>query len=205
MSDSSRERLLAVGVDLVGQRGPAGFTLREAARRSNVSHATPGYLFGDLRGFRTELALGGQRRFSAGMERAEAKVGDPLDRLLAIGASYVAFARREPQMFRMMVGDLYVDSSRDDLRQQRDHAEGPLQRAMGDLHRIDGEVSGEHVPAFLARVRLAWSTVHGVANLIIDGPFAGTDAHEQQIVQDVLTALAPALIAPLATGPLALQ
>jgi AcrR family transcriptional regulator len=186
--DTTRDRLLVAAENLVRELGPAGFTLREAARRADISHAAPGYLFGDLRGLRTEIALAGQRRFMAGMEAAERKLGDPLHRLIGIGTAYVEFARTDPQIFRLMVGNVYVDGTRAELVAQRLRSEGPLRRVMGELHGVTGET-----PEVLALVRLAWSTVHGLAHLVIDGPFAGSPAHERRIINDVLTALSPAV------------
>lgn len=185
---SNREQLLAAAEQLLDERGPAGFTLREAARRAGVSHAAPGYLFGDLRGLSTELAIIGTRRFVRRMERAERGTGDPMSRLLAVGTAYVEFARAEPQMFRLVVGNAYVDASSPELIAERDRSEGPLRRVMSELHGVETET-----PELLCRIRLAWSTVHGLANLVIDGPFAGPVRHERGIVADVLRTLAPAL------------
>ena len=42
--------LRAAAVDLIQERGPAKFSLREVARRAGVSYAAPSHHFGDARG-----------------------------------------------------------------------------------------------------------------------------------------------------------
>lgn len=189
---SASDDLMSAALELVTERGPAGFTLREAARRAGVSHATPGYLFGDLSGLLTQVALQGTRRFTAEMEAAQDHGATPIERLSAIGNAYVGFARSEPHVFRLIVGDEYVDSADPELAAARMASEGPLRRAMAETLGTD-----EETPEILARVRLAWATVHGVARLILDGPFRGTPQSEQELAASVIAALKPALVAPL--------
>jgi AcrR family transcriptional regulator len=42
--------------ELVAEKGPTGFSLREVARRAGVSHAAPAHHFGDAQGLLTSLA-----------------------------------------------------------------------------------------------------------------------------------------------------
>lgn len=193
MPVSASNALLQAATDLVTERGPAGFTLREAARRAGVSHATPGYLFGDLRGLLTRVALEGTRRFTDAMQEAYDRPGTALERLAAVGNAYVEFARREPNVFRLVIGDEYVDGSDPELSAARHASEGPLRRAMAEILGTD-----EETPEVLTRLRLAWSTVHGVARLILDGPFRGAEESETELAAAVIAALGPALVAPIA-------
>ncbi len=189
---SAADRLLEAAEALVAERGPGGLTLREAARRAEVSHAAPGYLFGDLRGLATRVATRGLDRFAARMEAAEALDLPPAGRLLAIGEQYVGFARDEPQVFRLMFGQ---DLAEDDagLVAARQRAGGPLRRGLASA----AAPSGGAAPADLdVRAQLAWATVHGLAVLIIDGPFRSTPAQEQGLTTAVLAALGPALAPP---------
>lgn len=193
---SASERLLEAAEALVAEQGPGGLTLREAARRAEVSHAAPGYLFGDLRGLVTRVAVRGLERFAARMEAAEDLDLPPAGRLLAIGEQYVGFARDEPQVFRLMFGHV-PDEQDAALAAARERAAGPLQRQLAVVSGADpaSGAAGADPPSDVeVRLQLAWATVHGLAVLIIDGPFRRTPEQEEALVTAVLTALGPALV-----------
>ena len=192
---SARERLLAAADLLVAERGPAGFTLREAARRAEVSHATPGFLFGDLRGLVTAVATGGFERFALTLETAESTGGDALTRLLSVGQAYVAFARSEPHIFRLMMGDEYLDHEHLSLTAENGRAYGVLSRCVKALYCIEVET-----PEVTQRILLSWSTVHGLARLILDGPLREQTTQNDSFIVSVIGALGPSLLAPLGDG-----
>src|SRR3546814_10926578 len=48
-----RPALIRAAVEVLAERGPDGFSLRETARRAGVSPAAPAQHFGDARGLRT--------------------------------------------------------------------------------------------------------------------------------------------------------
>lgn len=194
---SAADRLLEAAEALVAERGPGGLTLREAARRAEVSHAAPGYLFGDLRGLVTAVAVRGLGRFAARMEAAEQLDLPPLGRLLAIGEQYVGFARDEPQVFRLMAGH-GLDQDDAALARARERSFGPLHRQLAAVTGTEASATDlTELTAFTARLQLAWSTVHGLAVLIIDGTFRRSERDEQALVTAVLAALGPSLAAPL--------
>jgi AcrR family transcriptional regulator len=188
---SATERLLEVATELIAEKGPDGFTLREAARRAGVSHATPGFLFGDLRGLITEVAVGGFTRFAEAMEQAERLDLPVLNRLLAVGEAYVAFARREPHVFRLMMSDVNLDRSNPAFEAVNGRSFGPLYRQMQLLYDVHTDT-----PEFIARVTLAWSTVHGLARLILDGPLRD-QFNDDAKLPSIIGALGPSLLAPL--------
>lgn len=189
---SATKRLLEVATELIAEKGPDGFTLREAARRAGVSHATPGFLFGDLRGLITQVAVGGFTRFAEVMEEAERRDLPVLNRLLAVGEAYVAFARREPHVFRLMMSDVNLNRSNPAFEEVNGRSYGPLYRQMQLLYDVHTDT-----PEFIARVTLAWSTVHGLARLILDGPLRDEFADDSKL-PTIIGALGPSLLAPLA-------
>jgi AcrR family transcriptional regulator len=188
---SATERLLQVATELIAEKGPDGFTLREAARRAGVSHATPGFLFGDLRGLITQVAVGGFTRFAEAMEEAERLELPVLNRLLAVGEAYVAFARQEPHVFRLMMSDVNLDRSDPAFEAVNGRSYGPLYRQMQQLYDVHTDT-----PEFIARVTLAWATVHGLARLILDGPLRDEFADNTKL-PTIIGALGPSLLAPL--------
>ncbi len=88
--------LCQAAADVIIDKGLGAFSLREVARRAGVSHAAPGYHFGDLRGLLTALATEGLRVLHREMSVAAAAESDPTERLTAIGRAYVRVALTFP-------------------------------------------------------------------------------------------------------------
>ena len=112
-----RAALERAALDLVAERGPHGFSLNEASRRTGVSVAAPYKHFADREALLASLAVAGYReqraRFAAAVEaaasaaeRADRANGDaaahgtdPADALAAFADAYVRFAAQQPALF----------------------------------------------------------------------------------------------------------
>ena len=92
-----REALVEAALRLITEKGPAGFTIAEAARLAGVSPAAPYRHFRDAEALLAEVALRGFERFSAALTAAgNANRADSVRAFEAMGAAYLTFARREP-------------------------------------------------------------------------------------------------------------
>src|SRR5262245_22603404 len=98
-----REALVAAGRKLLEERGLLGFTLRECARRAEVSHAAPAHHFASIDDLLAEIATRGYHELIEAME-AEARRAkpEPAARLVAHGVGYMAFAAAHPALFQLM-------------------------------------------------------------------------------------------------------
>src|SRR5262245_466733 len=98
-----REALVAAARRLIAARGPAGFTLSEAARLAGVSAAAPYRHFADRDALLAEVAKRGfaafDRRLSAAWRGAGHDAGAAF---LRMGEAYLAFAREEPGYYAAM-------------------------------------------------------------------------------------------------------
>ena len=65
-----KDALIEAARNLVAERGPAGFTLSEAAKRVGVTAAAPYRHFADRNALMSELAQRGFETFSDRLERA---------------------------------------------------------------------------------------------------------------------------------------
>src|SRR5215469_7205745 len=91
-----REALLTAGCKLLEERGLRGFTLRECARRAQVSHAAPAHHFASIDDLLAEIATQGYQELTAAMAaEARRKNGDAAARLVAQGVGYMARAAVE--------------------------------------------------------------------------------------------------------------
>ena len=101
-----REDLVAAGRTLLEEKGLRGFTLRECARRADVSHAAPAHHFASINDLLAEIATRGFGELKATVEaeaaKAEASGGGAAGQLVGRGMGYMAFAAAHPMMFRLM-------------------------------------------------------------------------------------------------------
>ncbi|OZI24193.1 hypothetical protein CAL18_09820 [Bordetella genomosp. 7] len=164
-----RQALIDATEDILAERGLDGFTLREAARRVNVSPAAPVHHFGSVAGLLTEVAILGFEALTQHLrEGAQAGGKDPGARLRSQGLGYVRFALAYPARFHLMFRkDRLSDDPRLQAAGQAAFAE--LEHAIRDYAGVaPGQALDE---CTRARLLGAWSTVHGFAHLALDGKF----------------------------------
>lgn len=161
-----REALLTAALEIIEEDGLEALTLRGVAARANVSHAAPAHHFPTLRALRTALGEIGFQRFGEEMARARAGAPQtPEDQLRAAGVGYLAFARANPGLFKLMFSDsliecddpAYVDSAGSAFAQLIEISM-PAAAALG----YDTEAERTEI------IKLVWSVAHGYAHLVIE-------------------------------------
>jgi AcrR family transcriptional regulator len=150
---------------ILEREGMAGLTLRGAAREAGVSHAAPKNHFGDLAGLLSELAASGYVRLRQEMLAAADAEDSPSARLHAVGGAYVRFARSHPGLFLLMFRGERLDMNRPALRDAAAALFDVLAGAVGKEPNV-GAVLDEREALEMVS---AWSQVHGLAMLLIDG------------------------------------
>jgi AcrR family transcriptional regulator len=153
--------LLDAAAEVITEVGPAQMSLREVARRTGVSNAAPVHHFGDKRGLFTALAAEGFELLAADLAATGARTDD----FAEIGVSYVLFALTHRAHFEVMFRPELYDTASPDVAAASaaasEHLYGP---AVNDFppgtDRTDAGV-------------FAWSLVHGLATLIINGTLDG--------------------------------
>ncbi|MET0694422.1 MAG: TetR/AcrR family transcriptional regulator [Propionibacteriaceae bacterium] len=166
--------------------GPDAVVLREVTRSVGVAPNAAYRHFRDRYALLSAVADSAMSSLAATMEeelQASAE-GLPLAErgrasLRAVGRGYLAFAVREPGLFRTAF------SVHDDLQRADDSAAaGPTGRTPFQLlgAALDLMVDGGVLPDSRrpGAEFLAWSAVHGLAVLLIDGPLRSLDADVRQ-------------------------
>jgi len=140
------------------EAGAGAVSLRAVARRAGVSHAAPGYAFGDRAGLLTAVAVQGFDELTQTMEVPPAGPGRA--GLAELGRRYVAFAVEHPALYALMfsAGDLVATDA--DLLAAR----AASLRALTRLTRPDGE---DEPPGQVTSI--SWAFAHGVASLVAGG------------------------------------
>ena len=170
--------LVEASIALAREGGPDRVILREAARAAGVSHSAAYRHFADREALLAEVARHARSELAAEMRRRVARAKGPRQRLRAVGTAYIDYALREPGLFRTAFTSHPATSP---AAQNRAEAGSPGDGA--DPFEVLGEVLDQCQAAGLLNPRhrngaeiAAWSAVHGLAGLLLDGPLPRTEA-----------------------------
>jgi AcrR family transcriptional regulator len=174
-----RVALVAAGVELARAGGPDAVSIREVCRQVGVSHAAAYRHFPDRNALLAAVADAAMGALAELMEQlidatdgpdpaAAAEAG-----LRATGRAYIRFAITEPGLFRTAFArpELHGDPLVGDPGTP---GHGPLGLLSRSLDRLlaSGALAPERRPG--AEVT-AWSAVHGLSMLLLEGPLRGLD------------------------------
>ena len=178
-----RRALLDAALKLVRRGGTPALTLRAAARLAGVSQAAPYRHFADKQALLAAVAEEGFRAMTAAMRGAVSGHGDePLLKFRALGLAYVEFACGHPAHFRVMFGPELADrSTHPSLADAAAEAFTLLVAAVAHCQTAGFAREGD--PEELAVT--AWSTVHGLSALIVNGQLGGRGAPVDQLAERV--------------------
>jgi AcrR family transcriptional regulator len=165
-----REALMRAALDLIAEKGPAGFTFAEAARSAGVSPAAPYRHFRDRDELLASVALQGFGQFEAALTRAwDGGRPDPFTAFERLGRAYLAFARAEPAYYSAMFEAGIPLDTNPELRQAGDRAFAVLRTAAEALIAI--LPSANRPPALMMALHV-WALAHGIASLFGRGDAA---------------------------------
>lgn len=140
-----RAAVLSAAWKMVEKEGVEGLSVREAARRAGVSHNAPYRHFASREVLVAALVAEGFEQLKMAMENRAGR---------ALGEAYVGFALAHPQRFRLMFSSGRVD---EELKARFSNAFAQLG--------IDSAAAGA----------AAWSLVHGLALLVLEGHLEESD------------------------------
>jgi AcrR family transcriptional regulator len=166
-----RPALLAAARKMLEKDGPGALSLRELARRAGVSHNAPYRHFSDREALLAALADDGFRQLADALAAAAGR---------AMGEAYVRFALEHPQLFRLMFGGHLRFSRHPGLAESASRTYEGLVAAF----RAEGSIADPQMAG-----AAAWSLVHGLAHLLLDGHFAAQAAHRESFVKEVIGAV----------------
>jgi AcrR family transcriptional regulator len=158
-----REALVRAALDLIGEKGVAGFTFADAARMAGVSSAAPYRHYRDRDALLADVARRGFELFEAKLAAAwNDGAPDPFAAFDKLGRAYLAFARDEPAFYSAMF-EAGVSLTADmELRQASERALALLRRAAGAL---SANLPKESRPPALMMSLHIWALTHGIASL----------------------------------------
>jgi AcrR family transcriptional regulator len=165
-----KEALLRAALQLIAEKGPAGFTFAEAARFAGVSPAAPYRHFRDRDELMANVALRGFQQFEVALARAwDGGRPDALTALDRLGKAYLGFAQAEPAYYSAMFEAGIPISASPELREAGERAFAVLREAAETL--CAQMPPKGRPPALMVALHL-WAMAHGVASLFGRGDAA---------------------------------
>jgi AcrR family transcriptional regulator len=165
-----KEALVRAALELIAQKGPAGFTFAEAARWAGVSPAAPYRHFRDRDDLLANVALRGFEQFEMALARAwDDGRPDALTALDRMGKAYLAFARAEPAYYSAMFESGVPPGITPKLLEAGDRAFAVLR---GAAETLCAQMPTQGRPPALMVALHIWAISHGVASLFGRGDAA---------------------------------
>jgi AcrR family transcriptional regulator len=168
-----RDALVSAGLGLARGGGPDAVGVREVTRQVGVSPSAAYRHFEDRQALLDAVSAAAQGLAADRMERELLSTpATARDRLRAVGAGYLAFAREEPGLFR--VAFTVPHDLSEAVAPDKAGASGRTPFELLSLA-LDELVEAGMLPASRrpgAELH-AWSAVHGLGMLVIDGPLRG--------------------------------
>jgi AcrR family transcriptional regulator len=165
-----KEALVRAALELIAEKGPAGFTFADAARWAGVSPAAPYRHYRDREALLADVARRGFDEFALALGKAwDEGRPDVLAALDRLGRAYLNFAKREPAYYSAMF-EAGVSVDVDPLlREAGDRAFGVLR---GAAEKLVALLPAKGRPPALMVALHIWSMTHGIASLFGRGDAA---------------------------------
>jgi len=165
-----KEALLRAALELIAQKGPAGFTFAEAARWAGVSPAAPYRHFRDRDELLASVALRGFEQFEVALAKAwDDGRPDAFTAFDRLGKAYLQFARSEPAYYSAMFEAGIPLATSPELREAGNRAFAVLRAA---AEKLCLQVPAKTRPPVLMVALHIWAMAHGIASLFGRGDAA---------------------------------
>ncbi len=182
-----RAALLAEAAAMITEGGAASVTMRAIGARLGVSRAAAYRHFADKNALLVAVAAAGFTRLKERVQSIQA--GAPrssVEQFRRMGEEYVRFALENPAHYRLMYGKEAL--IREDVPELQEAASGLFEELVGVIraHQRSGAIKRQDPRA---QAYVAWSAVHGLASLVLEGQTQPGDDIEALIQQTTRTVL----------------
>jgi len=158
-----KEALIRAALELIAEKGPAGFTFAEAARWAGVSPAAPYRHYRDRDELLADVARRGFEQFAAALEQAwDGGRPDTFAAFERLGRAYLTFARNEPAYYSAMFEAGIPLEKSAELTAAGDRAFAVIRQASEKL--IERLPQTGRPPVLMMALHI-WSFSHGIASL----------------------------------------
>lgn len=178
-----RRALIDATLEVLQEKHASQLSLRDVARRAGVSHAAPYHHFEDKGALMDAVAHEGFERMGDAFRRAVEGTDDPFERLTRLGEAYVFFFVKNPQFYDLM----WCDPSSEELPLDRARGSSFTFQTLLECVRSCRRAVGLPIADPLPDALFAWSMVHGLAHLLINGQLGTSHLNDEEISALVLS------------------
>lgn len=163
-----RRALVVAARAVVEREGPDAVSLRDVARRAGVSQAAPYHHFANKEALLAAVAAEGYRELAASMLSHGGSKKDAFGHFQGLGVGYVVYAVAHPALFRLMQGPRTdAGPATTELAEAANESFDLLRGAVAACLPLASALQQGRACA------AAWSLVHGMATLCVDGRMSG--------------------------------
>ena len=160
-----REALITAALEVISERGLAGFAVAELARAVGVSQGAPYRHFRDRNALVAEIARRGFKQLAADLNTARRST--PLDPVAALGCcaqAHLTFAGRDGAVYAAMFAPGFPIKQYPDLLRARDTAFAIVRDVAQAA--CDQSLAQRKPPGLMMALHV-WSMTHGIADLYV--------------------------------------
>jgi AcrR family transcriptional regulator len=167
-----RAALLDEAATMIAEAGSASITMRALGRRLGVSRAAAYRHFKDKTALLVAVAAAGFKRLEDRLQTIDVGPRSSIEQLRRMGEEYVRFALENPAHYRLMYGKEAL--TRQEVPELREAANAIFEHLVGVIqaHQKSGRIKRQDARA---QAYVAWSAMHGLASLWIEGQIQATD------------------------------
>ena len=188
-----KEAIIASARTMLNEQGADALSLRAIAADVGVSHMAPYAHFKNKKELFQAIAASGFDELADNMLVSSQDLIKAQDLILAYGVAYVEFAIDHPQLYRLMLGQVETGGRRTQKTQKEKGSDADIDISLSSPM-VSSELEASSKRTFLllqeafakiykknddmkvkAQALGAWSMVHGMAALIIEGHFSIPD------------------------------
>lgn len=156
-----KEACIQAARKVIAERGVENLSMRDVARKLNISHQAPYRHFESRDHLLAEIMRRCFADFAKHLEDRP-RTGDPEADLEAMGYAYLNYARKKPLEYRLMFGTPWPEPAQHPaLVQHAVHAFNMLRDSLRAMH--GGQQ--EHLAQADRQAMFIWSTLHGMASI----------------------------------------